>query len=557
MTVMLAFASRIISFAGSAAAGIACGTVCSLLPAGQFGGPRKQSGSRVRQPEYQLHIFWIVWVMLYVCVHTSVKLSTTCAAIPSCQASLVPAMQPIQVLLSIRGHSSIAMRDDSDLQWRFFRSHLPLLLPAALLFVGVRRLITYLSGLVHGSKPSTAGTLLAYVILNLSVLVALFGMKGAIAMVAIAAGNYVLCLRMQQRQNTTAAVAMTWIYGLLVLFVNEWGVPEPLGTYFNEVVAIVSSSSLASNVLPHWDGLIPRWWVYWGPTMLRCVAFNHDWLWARQAWARKEEKTGLVDAKGGEKNFDAAAGGSSDARGDSVRNENHSASKWEFIPGTSARSLVPYSYDWRDRAHPPLHCFGLTAYFAYCFYAPALLAGPITSFSAFISHVYMPQRSHSSGALLQYGARLAFCLVVLELLSCCIPAFAVSSHLGEPAAAANLGPLDLTLFAYIMLKLIWLKFTIIWRFFRLWALLDGVELPENMARCMSNNFTLAGFWQGWHCSFNQWCVRYLYIPLGGRKHRIRNVFVTFTFVALWHDVRIIKPFSSQTLAPPPCFDGST
>jgi hypothetical protein len=74
------------------------------------------------------------------------------------------------------------------------------------------------------------------------------------------------------------------------------------------------------------------------------------------------------------------------------------------------------------------------------------------------------------------------------------------------------------------------------RFFRLWALLDGVELPENMGRCMSNNFTLSGFWRNWHCSFNRWCVRYIYVPLGGRAHRLRNVFAVFTFVALWHDM---------------------
>lgn len=32
-----------------------------------------------------------------------------------------------------------------------------------------------------------------------------------------------------------------------------------------------------------------------------------------------------------------------------------------------------------------------------------------------------------------------------------------------------------------------MQFIVIWRFFRLAALVDGVEVPENMTRCMSNN----------------------------------------------------------------------
>lgn len=56
-------------------------------------------------------------------------------------------------------------------------------------------------------------------------------------------------------------------------------------------------------------------------------------------------------------------------------------------------------------------------------------------------------------------------------------------------------------------------------------------------KCMSNNYSVANFWKGWHCSFNRWLVRYIYVPLGGSKPgRWWNVFVVFLFVALWHDV---------------------
>lgn len=48
-----------------------------------------------------------------------------------------------------------------------------------------------------------------------------------------------------------------------------------------------------------------------------------------------------------------------------------------------------------------------------------------------------------------------------------------------------------------VLNFMWLKFTAIWRFFRLWALLLGVSPPENMLRCVNNNYDIEGFWKVW------------------------------------------------------------
>ena len=45
-----------------------------------------------------------------------------------------------------------------------------------------------------------------------------------------------------------------------------------------------------------------------------------------------------------------------------------------------------------------------------------------------------------------------------------------------------------------------------------------------------------GFWRNWHASYNQWLVRYMYIPLGGTRWRALNVWAIFTFVAVWHDL---------------------
>jgi D-alanyl-lipoteichoic acid acyltransferase DltB (MBOAT superfamily) len=104
---------------------------------------------------------------------------------------------------------------------------------------------------------------------------------------------------------------------------------------------------------------------------------------------------------------------------------------------------------------------------------------------------------------------------------------------------------------YFNLHHIWLKLLIPWRFFRLWALVDGIDPPENMVRCMSDNYSALAFWRGWHRSFNRWVVRYLYVPLGGSGGRsqsssllvskargLLNFLAVFTFVALWHDINL-------------------
>jgi D-alanyl-lipoteichoic acid acyltransferase DltB (MBOAT superfamily) len=95
---------------------------------------------------------------------------------------------------------------------------------------------------------------------------------------------------------------------------------------------------------------------------------------------------------------------------------------------------------------------------------------------------------------------------------------------------------DIFVVGYGVLNFMWLKFLLIWRYFRLWALIGGIETPENMPRCINNCYDLEGFWKSWHASYNRWLVRYLYIPLGGSHTKMFNVWIIFTFVAIWHDL---------------------
>ncbi|PWN50587.1 glycerol uptake protein 1, partial [Violaceomyces palustris] len=82
------------------------------------------------------------------------------------------------------------------------------------------------------------------------------------------------------------------------------------------------------------------------------------------------------------------------------------------------------------------------------------------------------------------------------------------------------------------------KLLIPWRFFRLWAMSDGVDAPENMIRCMANNYSTLGFWRSWHRSYNLWNIRYIYAPVGGSRNVVPATLLVFTFVALWHDLSL-------------------
>ncbi|CAG9316669.1 unnamed protein product [Blepharisma stoltei] len=193
-------------------------------------------------------------------------------------------------------------------------------------------------------------------------------------------------------------------------------------------------------------------------------------------------------------------------------------------------------FTYRMRAHAS-H-YSLLAYAAYFFYPPLYFAGPTVCYNAWISQVQSPQRSYDTKKLIIYGLRIVVVFIILELFI---------HNLYFPAIAGNdkntwiwesFTPFELVIASYVILKWIWLKFTLIWRFFRMWALCDGIETPENMGRCMSNNYCFEGFWRMWHRAFNQWLIRYLFVPLGGSKYKIFNIWIVFGFVALWHDLNL-------------------
>ena len=230
------------------------------------------------------------------------------------------------------------------------------------------------------------------------------------------------------------------------------------------------------------QGILPRWWVHFNLLVLRLISFGADLHWRR------------LETR---------------AAGVRVRHSE-----------TKAESRAAYSF---------------FEYFAYCLYPPLYLAGPTCVFHKFAPQLYRAQTTHSRRAVARY-ALVKFALVFLLLEVWTHLVYTNAMALGRVwTRGATFGPFEVGATSLATLNFMYLKFTVMWRFFRLWALASGVEAPENMLRCVNNNATILGFWKGWHASYNKWLVRYVYVPLGGAKYRLLNAWAVFFFVAAWHD----------------------
>lgn len=65
------------------------------------------------------------------------------------------------------------------------------------------------------------------------------------------------------------------------------------------------------------------------------------------------------------------------------------------------------------------------------------------------------------------------------------------------------------------------------------ALVIGFKIPRNF-NLPYFAISPVDFWRRWHISLSSWLRDYLYIPLGGKNQRYRNVFITMLLGGLWH-----------------------
>ncbi|KAG2031729.1 MBOAT, membrane-bound O-acyltransferase family-domain-containing protein [Suillus americanus] len=236
------------------------------------------------------------------------------------------------------------------------------------------------------------------------------------------------------------------------------------------------------EVLDAFQGIYPRWHISFNITMLRLISFNMDYYWA-------------YNSRGG---------------------DNLSSASTEKERANTPLPLEDYTY---------------RNYITYVLYPPLYIAGPILTFNNFMWQlrcpINIPIRVQG-----RYLVRFLVSLLTMESILHYMYVVAIK----DTKAWQGYTPLELSMIGFWNLVIVWLKLLLPWRFFRLWSLASGIDPPENMVRCMVNNYSTLGFWRSWHRSYNLWIVRYIYIPLGGTKNVILTTALVFSFVALWHDL---------------------
>ncbi|KAG0634392.1 glycerol:H+ symporter [Tuber brumale] len=338
---------------------------------------------------------------------------------------------------------------------------------------------------------------------------------------------------------------LTWGFNIGVLFANEYFE----GYHFRLILPwlIAGEGAGVGYAMDHFlgGGLLPRWEISFNITVLRLISYNMDHYWAAK---RLEEAgdvvvgrdegsvlevrsligRGDVERAVGEREAEVEEDSSDDVEGQGAR----------LILEQKKKRLDPTNISERDRIDTPaaMEDYGFFNYLAYVLYSPLYLAGPIITFNDFVHQQRYPQPTTSPTLVIKYGLRLLFSILTMELVLHYFYVVAISKTGHTYDSWSSDTPFQLSMIGYFNLHIIWLKLLIPWRFFRLWALVDRVDPPENMLRCMSNNYSALAFWRAWHRSFNRWIVRYIYIPFGGASRPIANMVVVFTFVALWHDL---------------------
>lgn len=166
----------------------------------------------------------------------------------------------------------------------------------------------------------------------------------------------------------------------------------------------------------------------------------------------------------------------------------------------------------------------------YVSFFPQLVAGPITRYG---------QVGESIRALVHYRPQAETIWSGVAIFS---TGFAVKVLLADPLMA-HLEPLlsqpdklDRVASAYLILAY---SFRIYFDFYGYSMMAMGlgqafgVALPRNFDRPYLS-LNPKDFWRRWHMTLSFWIRDYLYLPLGGNRHHVRNILIVFAVCGLWH-----------------------
>ena len=399
--------------------------------------------------------------------------------------------------------------DNSDQQYRFFRDNFPLLCILILFHVGLRKTLA----LMFQIRKRTYFDLAFGIVF----------LVGAHGVNILKIGfhltiNYLIGKLIKDKKT---AIWATWIYGVLTLFLNDWYGMTRFG------IPLLDQS---------FKGIIARWDVFYNFTLLRMISFNLDYIQRRSAKLKEKEEKSLSEQMRVVRNVDSYSNVNMNVNNNKEEEEDEEDAAVEF-DFEDDKSLANLDDKGRLNAPLPLEDYNAFNYLAYVTYAPLFIAGPIVTFNDYIyqSNYQQSVTVKDYKRIFVYFLRFLFCLLTMEFVLHFMYVVAVS----KTKAWEGDTPFQISMLGMFNLNVIWLKLLIPWRLFRFWSLLDGIDPPENMIRCMDNNFSALAFWRAWHRSFNRWVIRYIYVPMGGGGHyRILNSLLVFSFVAIWHDIEL-------------------
>lgn len=383
--------------------------------------------------------------------------------------------------------------DNSDSQYKFFRDNIPLIVCLMLMHIIVKKIACY--GLKIDKTRFDFGFGLFF----------LFAAHGVNSLRIMCHLIIMYSIPHIFKRNRRLAVLLSWTYGISTLFINDKYRAFPFGN-------IVGFLAPLDNA---YKGIIPRWDVFFNFTILRMLSYDMDFL---ERWSNRLQNTQTVAAN------EAASRPDMKKRPSTPTLETIQESGTALILDERARMVAPHH----------IQDYNFVNYVAYVAYTPLLIAGPIITFNDFLYQSRHTLPSINMTQIFSYAVKLTVSILTMELLLHYTYVVAIS----KTKAWSGDTPFQISMIGLFNLNIIWLKLLIPWRLFRLWAFIDEIDAPENMIRCVDNNYSALAFWRAWHRSYNKWVVRYIYIPLGGSKNRILTSLAVFSFVAIWHDIRL-------------------
>ncbi|CAG9572841.1 glycerol_uptake_protein_-_putative [Leishmania major strain Friedlin] len=326
--------------------------------------------------------------------------------------------------------------------------------------------------------------------------------------------NYVIFSRLQRWCPYWLFMVIMWSTHVTLLYlieINDGFEQAYWLQYFAPTSKKVAWAVLAEVRIPLWKQRM-RWSVAFRMSTLRLIAFNYDLWEATHAAARARDR---ATAKHDTSCVECAQ----------LREQN--AASAAALPAEASRCYKYRTEYARDPAD-----YNFLNYAAYVLFPPLYLAGPMSSFNAFVSYMRVPSTSMPLRKMVRY----ALSILRIYMTEYTLLHFVHIPCLGSYAfVILRMTLLEQAHFLFYMLAYMWLKFSFIWKSSRLFAMLSGIDVPEDMRHCFGNTLTVRGFWRDWHASFNLWIVRYMYIPMGGRSRVALSVLPIFLFIAVWHD----------------------